>query len=65
VIQLEGFQRVHLAAGEEREVMFTLGREQLQLFDRNGRWVVEPGSFRVLVGASSKDIRLRGELIVR
>jgi beta-glucosidase len=65
VIQLEGFQRVHLAPGEEREVAFPLGPEQLQLLDRNGRWVVEPGTFRVLVGASSKDVRLRGDLVVR
>ncbi len=61
VIQLEGFQRVHLEPGEEREITFPLGTAQLQLFDRNGHWIVEPGVFRVLVGASSKDIRLRGE----
>ena len=65
VIQLQGFRRVHLAPGEEREVAFTLGTEQLRLLDRDLRWVVEPGVFRVLVGASSKDIRLRGDLTVR
>lgn len=64
VLQLEGFERVHLAPGEEREVRFTLSRAQLQMLDRDLHWVVEPGSFRVLVGASSKDIRLRGELVV-
>ena len=65
VLQLEGFQRVHLAPGEERAVTFTLSRDQLQMLDRDLKWIVEPGTFRVLVGASSKDIRLRGELVVR
>ena len=64
VMQLEGFQRVHLEPGEEREVSFPLSRDQLQMLDREMHWVVEPGSFRVLVGASSRDIRLRGELVV-
>jgi len=64
VTQLEGFQRVHLEPGEERVVSFTLAREQLQMLDRDMHWVVEPGAFRVMVGASSKDIRLRGELVV-
>jgi len=45
-------------------VTFTLGREQLQMLDRDMHWVVEPGTFRVLVGASSKDIRLRGDLSI-
>ncbi|HTJ22398.1 MAG TPA: glycoside hydrolase family 3 N-terminal domain-containing protein [Gemmatimonadaceae bacterium] len=65
VMQLEGFRRIHLAPGEEREVTFILSRDQLQMLDRDEHWVVEPGAFRVLVGASSKDIRLRGELMVR
>jgi beta-glucosidase len=65
VIQLAGFTRVHLAPGEEREVRFAIGRDRLQMLDRDMHWVVEPGAVRVMVGASSKDIRLRGELIVR
>jgi beta-glucosidase len=65
VTRLAAFTRLTLAPGEEREVTFTLGPEQLQLLDRQLRWVVEPGTFRVMVGASSTDIRLRGELVVR
>ncbi|HEY6059893.1 MAG TPA: glycoside hydrolase family 3 N-terminal domain-containing protein [Gemmatimonadales bacterium] len=65
VLQLAGFQRVRLAPGEEREVTFRLGTEQLRLLDRDLRWVVEPGTFRVLLGGSSEDLRLRGVLKVQ
>jgi beta-glucosidase len=65
VMQLAGFQRVSLKPGEEKEVTFDLSRDQLQMLDRDMKWVVEPGTFRVLVGASSKDIRLRGDLLVK
>jgi beta-glucosidase len=65
MMQLEGFTRIHLAPGEERDVTFTLSKEQLQMLDRDMRWVVEPGSFRVMIGGSSRDIRLRGELVVK
>ena len=65
VIQLEGFERVHLAPGEAREVRFQLGPEQLHMLDQQAHWTVEPGTFRVMVGSSSKDIRLRGEFLVR
>ena len=65
IIQLGGFTRVHLEPGEEREVSFSVGREQLKMLDANMRWVVEPGTFRILIGASSKDLRLRGDLIIQ
>lgn len=65
VMQLQGFARVHLEPGERREVSFTLSEEHLRMLDADMQWIVEPGAFRIMVGASSKDIRLRGELIVR
>jgi beta-glucosidase len=65
IMMLRGFTRVHLAPGESREVTFTLGPAELQMLDADMKWIVEPGLFRVLVGASSRDIRLRGDLIVR
>lgn len=65
VMALKGFARVHLAPGETKEVSFTLMPEHLSMLDASMREVVEPGVFRILLGASSRDIRLRGELLVR
>ncbi|MFN8572234.1 MAG: glycoside hydrolase family 3 N-terminal domain-containing protein [Gemmatimonadaceae bacterium] len=65
VMQLAAFQHVHLAPGESMELTFALSGDQLQMRDANMQWVVEPGTFRVLIGASSQDIRLRGTLEVR
>ena len=65
VMQLAGFQRIRLAPGESKTVSIVLGNESLRMLDRDMRWVVEPGVFRIMVGSSSKDIRLRGELTVR
>ncbi len=62
VIALKGFQRIHLAPGEARTVTFMLGREELQMLDGSLTWRVEPGDFRVMIGASSGDIRLAGTL---
>jgi beta-glucosidase len=65
VMQLAGFRRVHLAPGEAHEVEFVLDDDALSMLDADLRRVVEPGTFRVMVGASSKDIRLRGGFEVR
>lgn len=65
VMQLAGFQRIHLAPGESREVSFVIEPRHLRMLDANMQWVVEPGTFRIMVGSSSRDIRLRGHLTVR
>lgn len=65
VMELRGFTRVRLGPGERREIALPLGLEHLRMLDGEMRWVVEPGRFRVMVGRSSKDIRLRAVLTVR
>lgn len=57
---LRGFERVHLNPGESREISFTLTPQDLGLWNRQDEFTVEPGTFTVMVGASSEDIRLRG-----
>lgn len=57
---LRGFARVHLRPGESTTVHFTLTPDDLKLWDRSMHHVVEPGSFTVMAGASSSDIRLKG-----
>lgn len=59
VMQLRGFERVPLEAGEKKTVHFTLHPDDLKILDRNMNWTVEPGEFEVLIGASSEDIRLK------
>lgn len=59
VKELKGFQRVALAPGETRTVSFTLDAHMLTLFNEAMEEVTEPGLFRVMIGASSKDVRLR------
>jgi beta-glucosidase len=53
--ELKGFERVSLRAGEKRRVSFTLAPEQLGFYNREMRFVVEPGTFNVMVGTSSAE----------
>ena len=65
VMVLKGFTRVRLAPGEARTVTLTLDARELRVLDESGQWRVEPGEYQLLVGASSRDIRLRGRVEVR
>ena len=58
---LRGFQRVFLKQGETKTITFTLTPADLSLWDREMKFVVEPGMFRVMIGASSEDIRLKAD----
>lgn len=64
IIALKGFQKISLAPGETKEVSFEILPELLQMLDKNMKWIVEPGDFRIMIGASSKDIRLMENLTV-
>jgi beta-glucosidase len=57
------FERVTLGPGEARTVSFTVSPERLAFWDEKRKaWIVEPGAFEVMVGSSSADVRLRGEI---
>ena len=57
---LRGFERIHLKPGEKMTVTFVINPEELKILDKNYKWVVEPGEFKVMIGASSEDIRQDG-----
>ena len=58
--ELKGFRRVPLKSGESRRVEIKLNKEQLRYWDvEKGQFVVPRGAFDIMVGASSKDIRLQ------
>jgi beta-glucosidase len=63
-MELKGFQRIHLMPAEEKEVSFIITPDLLRLLNAEMKWTVEPGDFRIMVGASSRDIRLRQILTV-
>ena len=64
--ELKGFQKVFLQPGEAKTVSFNLDRAALSWFDAGAhRWVAEPGTFRVLIGSSSADIRATAEFELR
>jgi len=56
VKELKGFKRITLKPGETQRVEFTLGPEQLGFYNRDMRYVVEPGEFKVMLGSNSEDL---------
>jgi len=64
VMELKGFKRLMLEPGEKKRITFRLSVDQLAFYDRHMRFVVEPGTFKVMIGSSSEDIRLSGRFEV-
>jgi beta-glucosidase len=64
--ELKGFRRVDLAPGESKVVQFTLDRAAMAFYSTSKKdWVTEPGQFDVLVGASSRDLRVKTSFILK
>ena len=59
-ILLKSFERVELKKGESKTITFNLGKQELSMYNAQLEEVVEPGDFKVMVGAASDDIRLEG-----
>lgn len=65
VQELKGFARVHdLAPGDAVDVTISLPVSRLEFLNAEMEWAVEPGAYRVLIGSSSREARLRGTLVV-
>ena len=63
--QLTGFNRIHLKPGETKTVRFSVPAQQLAFWDELKKaWAIEPGTFEVMVGRSSEDIRLKSQFHV-
>lgn len=63
VQELRGFRRVAFAPGEAKRIRFTLAPAQVAFWDADG-WRIQPGAIQVMIGASSADIRARGEFAI-
>jgi len=61
---LRGFERVHLKPKETKTVQFKIVPDDLMLWNRKMEHVVEPGAFKIMIGHSSTDIVLTGQLEV-
>ena len=57
VKELKGFQRIHLKKGEQREVTFTITPDLLRFYNAQLEWVLEPGTFDLMVGPDSKHLK--------
>ncbi len=64
VMQLKRFERKNIAAGKKERYSFQLTKEDLKLWNAGNEWKTEKGRFKLLVGASSDDIRLKGETVL-
>ena len=59
-LELKGFEKISLLPGEEKEVIINLNKKSFAFYSEDeNSWIVEPGKFNILVGASCTDIRLR------
>jgi beta-glucosidase len=61
--ELRGFQRISLDPGEKKIVSFEIPAEKFSFYDEKAhRFVVEPGTFDIMIGSSSEDIRLKDKI---
>jgi beta-glucosidase len=64
--ELKAFNKIKLQPGEQKTITVTLGEDAFQYYnDVANKWVLEPGAFKIIVGSSSRDPKLTGEVILK
>jgi len=62
--ELKGFKKINLNPGQMKTIVFELNKDDLSFYNPiENSWVVEEGTFKILIGSSSRDIRLEGEIL--
>lgn len=59
VSELKDFSKIYLKSGETKTIRFVIDKEKLSFYNNQLEWISEPGEFELMIGASSRDIRLR------
>ena len=61
VMELKDFTKLKLKAGESKTIRFIINKEKLSFYNEQLQWVAEPGDFELMIGASSRDIKLKNQ----
>ncbi len=65
VKELKSFNKTYLKAGEAKEITMKINKDAFSFYDvATKKWIVEPGDFEILIGSSSRDIRLKAQVKV-
>ncbi|HRN15484.1 MAG TPA: beta-glucosidase BglX [Xylanibacter oryzae] len=57
VKELKGFQRIHLSAGESKDVTFQITPELLKYYNYNLEYILDPGTFDLMIGPNSSNLK--------
>jgi beta-glucosidase len=62
---LKDFKKVMLKPGEAKTLEFVIDKDKLSFYNQRQQWIAEPGEFDVMIGTSSRDIKLKGEFVLQ
>lgn len=65
VLSLKNFQRIFLKAGETKELSIKISPGMLSHFNNNNEEIIEPGDYKIMIGSSSRDLRLKDVLHIK
>ncbi|MDX8572258.1 MULTISPECIES: fibronectin type III-like domain-contianing protein [Elizabethkingia] len=64
IIELKGFQKVYLKSGESKKIMIEVPVKEFKFLDEKMNWIVEKGTYRIMIGNSSKNLTLKQNIVI-